>query len=162
MFLLNLFFIAAGDVHLLIALLLNVKLGVDASLLAGSLATCTTSLSESLEFELLLLLLEDVCLYLGIGDKIDTLDHLVDGGGALLSLRGFHASIKESLLPSLLDLVDFLHCLQCLHHQISIIARWNISPLLEFKDTIICHFLAVRHSVCLSPLQLAWVLLGLE
>jgi hypothetical protein len=49
-----------------------------------------------------------------------------------------------------------------LDHQVSIIARWDIAALLEFKDAVVLEFFAVCHAVSFGPLYLTRVLLRLE
>ena len=125
-------------------------------------ATLATSLTEPLQLGLGLLFLLDERFHLRVGNEVDVVHELVLHGGALLALSLVHARLEESLLTGLFDLIDSLHGLQGLDHEVSVIARRDIALLLELKDRVVGHFLAVRHAVGLGPLELARILLCLE
>ena len=90
------------------------------------------------------------------------LDKLVLNGLSLSCLCLGHASLEEALLSSSLDLVQFLHGLDCLYHECSVVADWLIAALLELEHWVACHLLAMCSSGGLGPSHLSWVFLGLE
>jgi len=48
------------------------------------------------------------------------------------------------------------------HHQIAIIARWDIPFLLKLEHGVVGEFFAVSHAVGLGPLKFARILLSFE
>ena len=59
------------------------------------------------------------------------LHELVLSSLSLVRFVSSHALVEESLLSSYLDLMDPFDSLQSFHHQVTIIARWNITSLFE-------------------------------
>ena len=87
------------------------------------------------------------------------LDELVLEILSLLALMRLHSPVEHSLLPGCLDLVNSLHGLYGLHHEVSVVSHGHIPPLLKLKHCVACHFFSVGSSVSFSPSQLSWVLL---
>ena len=104
---------------------------MDASGKSGLMAAFATRLSEPLRLELLLLLASDECLDLRVADHIDVRHEFVLRRESLRALGLLHAFIEEALLARGLDLIHTLHGLKSLDHEVSIIARWHVSLLLE-------------------------------
>jgi len=120
------------------------------------------ALSLSLGSFLFLLLAHDVLFDVGVANQIHMGHQFILNVHLLLGFRLGHSPVEETLLSSLLDLVNLLHGLQGLHHQVSVISRGDVPALLELKHGVVGHFFAVGHTGSLRPLQLPWVLLTLE
>ncbi len=80
----------------------------------------------------------------------------------LLCLCLGHATLEEALLSASLDLVQLLHGLNCLHHEVAVVADGLVAALFKLEHGITGHLLAVGSTVGFGPAQLTWVLLGLK
>ena len=68
----------------------------------------------------------------------------------------------EETLPTELHLFNFLHHLNSLDVEVSVVLEWLITFLLELKNCVLAHVLTNGLTVCLGPSHLPWVVLGLE
>jgi len=96
------------------------------------------------------------------GNEVDVLHNFLASTSLLELLDVAHTASVEALLASGSDLLDLLHGLECLHHEVAIVLDRSVAAFLEVESGIHGHFLAARFPVRLGPLDLAWVAFELE
>ena len=82
----------------------------------------------------LLDLLHQLLLLLLVRKQVSVNEHLLVQVLLLLDSGQLHAVIPETILPPGLDVCDFLHGLDGLDVEVSIVLYWLMSLLLELED----------------------------
>ena len=91
--------------------------------------------SNSIFFYLsfLCLFLDNILFDFRVLNQTKMLHKFVFDISSLLDLMGFHAFVEHPLLSGSLDLLNSLHGLDSLDHQVSVVPYWDISSLFEVK-----------------------------